>query len=114
MREFIKCLINSNRQTLNLYGPQVHMDLEFKIFKDKNEDFSDVSMQIKNFANIPKKDSSNFLSKFFTKRTSIPTAAAEDFEINDGNFIGQKGCSYYFFAIDNEGKERKLCFNNFE
>ncbi len=106
MREFIKCLINSNRQTLNLYGPKMHIDLEFKILKDKDEDFSDVSMQIKNFKDIPNKDT--FLSKILAKRNSIPVAVAEDFEINDGNFIGQKGCSYYFFAVDNEGKGRGI------
>ena len=102
MREFIKCLINSNRQVLNRYGSKIHIDLEFKILKDKEEDFSDVSMQIKNFKNIPDKDS--FLSQLLAKReNNVDSANVENFEIKDGSFVGQKGYSYYFFAINNDG-----------
>jgi len=106
MREFIKCLINSNRQTLNLYGPKIYIDLEFKILQDSQEDFSDVSMQIKSFKNIPNKDS--FLSELLASRkeNNISAGIPENFEIKDGSFIGQKGSSYYFFAIDNDGTLR--------
>lgn len=102
MQELVRCLIRSNISALNAFGPKVSVEFEYKMLKGDENDYCDVSLKILDLKSVSQKKS--ILAGMLGKKENKEMGQYERLEIVEDLVVGQKGCSYYFFVINEKGK----------
>lgn len=105
MREFVKCLMKSNRRELGKIGKKVSIEFEYKILKNNNENHSDVSLKILDFKPVALKKS--IWNDFRKYKGQKENKLLENFEVEKDCVLGHKKHSYYFFMINEKGENNK-------
>jgi hypothetical protein len=92
--QILECCIFANRYALKSNSNPIH--LEYRLIKDPNESFFDISMRI-------------------LKPEEIQSASlknqSKEIEFSDGQFRGKRLTSYYFFIIGEDGNLFLVSYN---
>jgi len=101
MREFVRCLVKSNKQGLERFGQKARFEFDFSILQSENENFADVSLKITHCEKIQKEEKSLF--NMIKLKANTNNLFEGNIEILQECIIGQKQHSFYFFIINEEG-----------